>query len=94
MSTTYQINKVSKLPEIKTPQVKQLAEILKNHGGKVYDHGSLPKILANPILKTRQDPYLIFKYYQRELVRLGILTILTVKSAVVSKTEFEAGAGI
>lgn len=68
------------LGSVKTPQVHQLARILAKHRNTTHDHETLPVILQDPELKTRQDPYLIFKYYQRDLIQLGILRIESIKT--------------
>lgn len=66
---------------VKTPQVKQLVTILVKHRGTTHDHESMPKLLQDNELRTKQDPYLIFKYYQRELISLGVLRIDTISTA-------------
>lgn len=94
--TTYAINQaVLDLSAIKTAQVQQLATILLKHGSTTHDSESIAKLLQDNELKTRQDPYLIFKYYQRELVNLGILTVNKAKSAVkIARDTFIDGLGI
>lgn len=94
---TYKFNTVQlplDLTSVKTPQVRQLANIITDHMGEEHGSESVAKLLCDNKLQTRQDPYLIFKYYQRELVNLGLLVIAETKKAIASKFSFVDGAGI
>jgi hypothetical protein len=80
MNITYKINKsVVDLQTITTRQIRQLVECLIPHMGKSLDSDKLSKILTGKI-ETRQDPTLIFRYYQRDLQTIGILSIDKVKA--------------
>lgn len=87
--TTYTLVKIS--PEVaktvRTAQVQQLIEICAEHDGKTFDASTISPCLE-PIV-TKQDKYLIFKYYQKQLVALGAV-VVNKMSTVAEKVKFFA----
>ena len=94
MKTYKFIAKPLDMSSIKTPQIQQLANIALDHANEEHDSDGVAKLLCDNGLKTRQDPYLIFKCYQRELIALGVLAVNETKKAITSKFQFVDGAGI
>jgi hypothetical protein len=95
--TTYKVIETKiDVSTIKTNQVKQLVEVLAKHAGKSFDADTLAETLKDNAIKTKQDPYLIFKYYQKRLIALGLLVIEKTNQVrtVIGKSMFIDGAGI
>jgi hypothetical protein len=84
MEIKYSITK-DNLPAKLNPQQKQLVEALQIFDGQVITKEDiLPEITKT--LVTRQDPWLILKYYQPGFLESGFITIEKTKKPKVLKT--------
>jgi hypothetical protein len=91
--TTYKLQ-AAKLTGIKTRQVRALMVICARNRGQVADSQKLDEIMqkSGHVLKTRQNPALIFRYYLRQLVSAG--AVIVEKARKVTGAELIDGAGI
>lgn len=95
---SYKINRTVEKTGIKTAQVLALVTIISAMELETVTSEQIAAQLKSPagkILVTRQDPMLIFRYYIRELKKVGVIEELeSAKSAKVTKHDFVDGAGI